>query len=300
MDYQQCWKEWVCNMNGLDIIIDGKTFDEMISFGESYTEAVEREYNIRKQESELLYMESSIDVDSYYYMLEECDRVFCEKMQKYTTTMVDKISCYTEKFKDKLKSLFHKEKPLTTMQKLKKALHMHPEIGKKEVKIFDRRAEMKKLDECKSGLIKEFMKQKSTKKYDKEPLIAYGKKYEEWKQQERKKEIKRSVTLLVAFGILNEAINRANTWLERDQEISRLKLDNINNPDPGMSGPFMRMYYESARAFFKYYDKFTAREQELNRETYESYKSNIGTIEAELNKLGINYNSGSNENIVHM
>ena len=301
MDYQLCWKEWVCNMTdlNLDIIVDGKTLNEIISFTESYTDAVQREYNIHKEESELLYMESKIDTDSYFYMLEECEAVFCEKVQKTVDTLADKLTRSIEMFNKKLRELFHKEEPLTKIQKMKQVLKLHPEIANSKVRIKDRRADMKKVDECKDGLLKTFLSQKSTKKYDKKPLLAFGKKYKEWEHQQKKQQLKKDVTMMVALAVIEEALRHANLWLERDRRISELKLDQIQNPKEEMSEPFMRMYCESANVFMKWYSKFTAREQELNKEAYEQYQSTMGVLEEKLKEIEKS-RASSNENIVHV
>lgn len=276
-------------MNFENNLLQDSSISDSIAFAEKYGDAITREYEINQLEAQLLLLESAIDMDTYVYMVSENSRVFCEKMEKKATSLSEKMMQSMQKLKTKLFGNGTSKETLTKFEKFKKFLNMNPDIGNKKVKFSDRRKDLDAIHEQRRGLLQLAAKQKATKKFDKEPLIKYGKKWEAYKQQQKTKELKKDVTLAVACGIGFDLLNRAEAWLNNENMKEIQKYNEIVNPPPELSDNLKATYCCMRDIVNVQFNTLNSEEQAILVSTVDELNSLYNEFAPEFEAQGKNY-----------
>lgn len=275
-------------MNSNEVFEDSSISD-MIAFAESYSDAVTREYEISQEEASLLLLESAIDTDTYLYMVQENSRIFCEKMEKKATTLSEKMKKSMENFKKKIFGKSGADAQKSKMDKFTKFLKMNPDVANKKVTIVDHKKRLDDVHKQKKGLLTLAAKQKASGKYDKEPIIKYGKKWEEYKQHQKQEEFKKDVTVIVASAIGFDILNRAINWLNNKNATLENEYQQIINPPSDLSDNLKALYCSMSDAVCSQWNSLNVEEQKIMLQSQQDLYSLYSQFAPEFEQKGIDY-----------
>lgn len=285
------------NFENIDNIYEESSMTDILLFAESYGNAVTREYEINKEEASLLLMESVIDSDTYLYMMEENSRIFCEKMDKKAETLSEKMKKSMENFKKKLFGKASAEAQMSKMEKFKKFLKMNPDVANKKVKFTDNSKRLEDIRKQKKGLLELAAKQKASGKYDKEPIIKYGKRWEEYKRQQERQKLKKDVTVMVACSLGIEVMNRAFAWINNRNASLENEYNQIMNPPPEPGVNLKSLYCSMRDLVDSQWNSLNQEEQILIFQTQQELESMYSRFAPDLGQSGLDYQQVVNDNM---
>lgn len=285
------------NFENIDNIYEESSMTDILLFAESYGNAVTREYEINKEEASLLLMESAIDSDTYLYMMEENSRIFCEKMDKKAETLSEKMKKSMENFKKKLFGKASAEAQMSKMEKFKKFLKMNPDVANKKVKFTDNSKRLEDIRKQKKGLLELAAKQKASGKYDKEPIIKYGKRWEEYKRQQERQKLKKDVTVMVACSLGIEVMNRAFAWINNRNASLENEYNQIMNPPPEPGVNLKSLYCSMRDLVDSQWNSLNQEEQILIFQTQQELESMYSRFAPDLGQSGLDYQQVVNDNM---
>lgn len=277
------------NFENQNDVLQDQSLSNALSFAEKYAEAAIREYEINKSEAEILLLESAIDTDTYLSMMSESSQIFCEKMEKKSSSLAEKMKNSMNGLKRKLLGDGKSNSSLSKLDKFKKLITLNPDIGNKKVSFSDKRDRLKKIHDQRSELLSLAAKQKATKKFDKEPFIKHGKKWEEYQRQQKTKEFKKDVTVAIASGIAFDLINRATAWVNNESAKEQMKYNEIVNPPKDLSDDLKATYCCMRDIVESQYNALNQEEQAIICGTVQELEDMYQQFEPDFRKRGINY-----------